>query len=535
MAEAPASQPSSLFSSTSLALDSGDHPDDRTKVIRASLNNLSEFLADKASLAARNNKRDDEYDTFWLPTASRIATLIVDWNAAVATLGKEHLKCKSTTLPCDKPHFPPACDKAHNPACNRVHNAPCTRPHSDSPTKSATTTGPTSALNPISNAAFSQVAAHKNITREHIDIANDIRSKVDVSDAVALRLATEQAERTKTQPPVRSAPKGANKTIFVPIGHLSDETYAKIPAAGVFADAFIAKRTNLTDEDLIRAWCTTEHGDMFDESVTCDQTHDFIIPQLKHITITRASLQYMFEGAIPAEHVSSLQPFMTNLCKDVTQQILNPIDRNGSNLIVAHAFHFKSSVVFSNIVPTSFDQAKFKDSLYDSPIWGGVTITRVHFWKTATSDTGIVFVDFHDDKHSTHAKRITRNLTRIGTEFLPCRITRQSSAARSAPQCQKCLRWGHLTNACQAFSSHCNTCGGNHASINHGTYGGDAPLKCFNCGGKHTADSEQCKFFAKRDDRKWLFDNQPRFNRTKGTWVYFNSRKTGEANSTTAT
>ncbi|KZV67105.1 hypothetical protein PENSPDRAFT_65094 [Peniophora sp. CONT] len=520
-------------------LDTADHPDDRSKVIRDSIHHLISYLEDKASIAARADKRDEEYDTFWLPAASRISGLIVAWNSAVTTLGKDNLKCRATALPCDKPHFPVVCEKAHNPTCNRVHNAPCTRPHSDSPTKSTAPTGPNTTLAPISNAAFSQVAARKNITREHVDIANDIRTKVAVSDEVALRMATEQADRAKTKSTARVTPKDANKTIFIPIGHLPADKFASMPAAGKFADVINARREEFEDQVLIANWCYAEHGDISDDTVECRPNHNFKIPVLMHVTVTRASIQFTFKGAIPAASVSTMQPFMTSFCKGAVQQLLNPIDKATADNLEAHAFHFKSSVVFSNILPTNpdnspFSTEDFKASLVDSPLWGGVTITSVRFWQPPTSDSGIVFVDFHDDKNNTHTKRIIHGRTRIGADFIPCRITKPATTAKTATQCRKCLRWGHLTGACQAFNSHCNTCAGNHSTEHHTTHGGTAPTKCFNCGGKHAADSTECRFYLKRDDRKWLFDNQPRFNRIKGVWVYYNSRKTGEALSTTA-
>ncbi|KAI0726955.1 hypothetical protein C8Q72DRAFT_953676 [Fomitopsis betulina] len=511
-----------------LSLGRDDHPDALAAAIRDSLHTIEAFIEDRASAATRSNIYPIDIDIFWAPLSARIAGLVTSWNGASARILQPHLKV-AASAPCERPH---------NPPCTREH----TKPPAPSNTPSPSWTPPTS-LTPFPAKTFAAIAAQKTITREHLDAANDIRMKVaNIPADTALRMATASAPRaTPSKPKPRSMPKGANKTIYLNLHRFSPEERGQLPTAGALADEF-NERLKHGAEAIIEEWCVSQHGSyMSDDETACRGTHHFGIPSLTHVELLPATVRFVFDEPIPHDdaHVE-LAEFLTDFCKDILQSFANKINKAASNQIAAETFHFKSTVVFTNVLPLDSTGKKianddFLTILQDSPSWEGITITRAHFWQPPSNgpdSAGCLFVDFHDDKHSSVRRRITRLRTRIGPDFASCRETKPASKPRTAPQCGTCLRWGHLAARCTSRFNNCAICAGAHRENVHATAAPAAPRKCFNCGSDHRADSTECKFSEKRGDHKWIFDNAPKYDRVKGTWTYYTSRKGGEARTT---
>ncbi|KAF8641663.1 hypothetical protein AX16_009852 [Volvariella volvacea WC 439] len=65
--------------------------------------------------------------------------------------------------------------------------------------------------------------------------------------------------------------------------------------------------------------------------------------------------------------------------------------------------------------------------------------------------------------------------------------------------CIKCSRWGHAVwSPCHATVISCNICAGLYPANCHSPTYDNAPVKCLNCNGPHTADSYKCPCFVHR-------------------------------------
>ncbi|KAI0729077.1 hypothetical protein C8Q72DRAFT_915870 [Fomitopsis betulina] len=406
-----------------LSLGRDDHPDALAAAIRDSLHTIEAFIEDRASAATRSNIYPIDIDIFWAPLSARITGLVTSWNGASARILQPHLKvvARSTLSP----------------------------PPSNTPSPSWT---PPTSLTPFPAKTFAAIAAQKTITHEHLDAANDIRMKVaNIPADTALCMATASAPRaTPSKPKPRSMPKGANKTIYLNLHRFSPEERGQLPTAGALADEF-NERLKHGAEAIIEEWCVSQHGSyMSDDETACRGTHHFGIPSLTHIELLPATVWFVFDEPIPHDDAH--------------------INKAASNQITAETFHFKSTVIFTNVLPLDSTGKKIANNdfltiLQDSPSWEGITITRAHFWQPP--QTALIQPD-----------------------------------------------------ACA------------HRENVHATAAPTAPRKCFNCGSDHRADSTECKFSEKRGDRKWIFDNAPKYDRVKGTWTYYTSRKGGEARTT---
>ncbi|KIL54499.1 hypothetical protein M378DRAFT_48284, partial [Amanita muscaria Koide BX008] len=76
-------------------------------------------------------------------------------------------------------------------------------------------------------------------------------------------------------------------------------------------------------------------------------------------------------------------------------------------------------------------------------------------------------------------------------------------------QCVVCQRWGHTQQICGSRSPFCATCGGPHPTVTHFQdcelchQAGHDPVncqhvKCINCNGAHTANSQECEWYKAR-------------------------------------
>lgn len=516
-------------------LDSDDDPDTQYAVTRDSIHRIISFFEDAARDQARGIASKD-IASFWAPLGALFNSLSTSWNGAVTTLQLPHLRLAS---PCPLPH---------NAPCTKPHNSPCTRQHVENQGKVLVpNTQPTMAQKLSAQEAarpkkpFNVVpitAVVPNVMQTY-DLSQDILARYKslceegYEPKVAARLILQDAPRKRPKPSTYNTPKDANKTIYVKLPALSVTDRANLPLPGHFADAL---RAHLANNSAIPEWCRTLHRDLVDKMV-CNEGHKMTLPALSHVVITAHSVNYVFNALIPHASYNDINAFLTYSCAAVTRNALQQKFGPTTAPITADTFHHRSTVVFNNILP--FDDAgnrrekDFIADLYENSVWKSFRIFRANFWHPPSvadsNSAGCLFVEFQDDKAKSNLRRIVRTRSRIGDDYFPCSEVRPSSKTTNAPQCGSCLRWGHPQGRYTSHFSNCAVCAGAHKTTQHTAIASNAPVKCFNCGGAHHADHTSCIFFEKRSDRRWLFDNAPKFDRVKKTWIYYNTRKSGEA------
>lgn len=561
------SQPTGLFANTGnapsdtrpLYVNPTDTLINQAAAIRQSLNSASEALLELGHRAAISSPEDQRQAAIlvWNPLAPQMKALVAGWAAAMTLVGQPALQL-DTNAPCTRDHAAPCtkdhspCTREHNPVCTREHNPKCTKAHvppqtnnlqpssySDTARKGVRPNSAQDTYPPEFRAAIAEMSKRKVLTNEHIDDAwNSFRA--GISAKVAVENASEYAARApaaKTKE--KNLPKGATKTVFVNIASVSPADKAKFPQPGQFVDKL---KKNLAEKvDAIHSWCTAAHCNGIEMCDLVNDHHNDLTeqPDILHAEITEKAIRYVFSAPVINTGAYLLHEFVAWHCEKATWEILDTIGVSRTDTtITASTFHYKSTVVFSNILPLKADgsdrsENDFKQDLYASPFFAGAKISRCHFWRPENpphpNAPGCLFVDFTDDKRGSALKRITRNHHRIGDNFYIPREARQTAANRAAILCTSCGRWGHAHTQCPSSWSHCLECADNHRTADHNIVAKDAPKKCFNCGRAHPTTSTDCVFYEHRFDRKWLFDNAPKYDRIKRKMIYYSGRKAGEA------
>ncbi|KAF9441252.1 hypothetical protein P691DRAFT_640579, partial [Macrolepiota fuliginosa MF-IS2] len=104
----------------------------------------------------------------------------------------------------------------------------------------------------------------------------------------------------------------------------------------------------------------------------------------------------------------------------------------------------------------------------------------------------------------THASQIISHHHLInGAETL----IKGAKAHTSTPQCQRCWKWGHMTDACCCPATCCPICAGPHTEANHQSLAGEPCIHacpCLNCGNQHVANDWHCPYWHYHFNWTWL-------------------------------